>query len=110
MAAAANSRMTFAAVLGTIQTTANTVTATVDAANKGIGMLNKLVSDASARQAARSDYDMAIFVKTLHQEKTQELTESRLRIDQYIQQSPRHAELYAAAFNELATIAEKHKA
>lgn len=104
MAATANSRMTLAAVLGTIQTTAHTVTNTLDAANKSVGMLNKLVSDAAGRQEVRSKLDNAIFEKTLHQEKAQELTESRRRIDDYIKQSPRHKELYEAAFNELGTI------
>lgn len=104
MSATANSRMTLAAILGTVQTTAHTITSTLDAANKGVGMLNKLVSDASSRQNVRSELDNHIFQATLHQEKAQELTESRRRVDDYINQSARHKELYSAAFDELATV------
>lgn len=102
--ATANSRMTLGAVLATVQTTANTLTNTLDAANKSVGMLNKLVSDAAGRQDVRSKLDNAIFEKTLHQEKAKELSESRRTVDAYLEQSPRHRELYEAAFNELAAI------
>lgn len=90
MAAAANSRVTFAAILGTVQTTANTISNTLQAANAGVGMLNKLVSDAAHRQDVRSKLDSAIFEKTLHQEKAQELTDSRLRVLEYTKQSAEH--------------------
>lgn len=102
--ATANTRLTFGAILGTVQTTANTVSNTLDAANKGVGMLNKLVSDAAARQDTRSKLDSAIFSATLHQEKAKELAESRRSIDEYIAQSARHKELYESAYNELADI------
>ena len=100
----ANARATLAAVLGTIQTTAHTVTSTLDAANKSVGMLNKLVTDAAKRQDVRSKLDMAIFTATVHQEKAQELTESRINVDNYVAKSPRHKELYQSAYNELAAI------
>lgn len=104
MASTASSRMTLAALMGTVQTTALTITNTLDAANKGVGMLNKLVTDASGRQEVRSKLDNKIFEATLHQEKAMELTESRRRIDDYIVKSPRHKELYQAAFDELAAV------
>lgn len=104
MTTAATSRVTLGAILGTITTTAHTITSTFDAANKSVGMLNKLVSDASDRQNVRSKLDSAIFKATLHQDKAIELTESRRRIDDYIGQSERHRSLYETAFNELATV------
>lgn len=100
----ANSRMTLAAILGTVRTSALTVTSTLDAVNKSAGMLNKAVSDAANRQEVRSKLDNAIFEKTLHQEKAQELTESRRRVEEYVKRSPRHAQLYQEAYDELATI------
>lgn len=103
----ANSRMTFASILGAVQTTANTATNTLQAVNQGVGMLNKFVSDASHRQDVRSTLDNAIFEKTLHQEKAQELAESRLQQLQYAAQSKEHATQYQSAFDELATLLKK---
>lgn len=104
MSNSANARVTLAAVLGTVQTTAHTITSTLDAANKSVGMLNKLVSDAAQRQDVRSKLDMAIFTATVHQEKAKELTESRIDVDTYIAKSERHASLYQSAYDELAAI------
>lgn len=100
----ANSRMTFASVLGAVQTSANTITSTLNAVNAAVGMANKFVSDAAERQGVRSTLDNAIFTKTLHQEKAQELTESRLAVLQYTKQSAQHAEHYTTAYNELASL------
>ena len=63
-----------------------------------------MVSDAADRQQTRSVLDNHIYTATLHQEKAKELTESRRTVDEYIAKSPRHAELYSNAFDELATI------
>lgn len=104
MSTQSSSRQALGAIMGTVTTTAQTVTSTIDAANKGVGMLNKMVSDAAERQQTRSVLDNHIYTATLHQEKAKELTESRRTVDEYIKQSPRHAELYSSAFNELASI------
>lgn len=101
---AANSRMTFGAVLATVQTTANTLTNTVSAVNSAVGMVNKFVTDAADRQAVRSKLDTAIFEKTLHQEKAQELAISRLTQKEFMKQSADHAEMYQAAYEELGLI------
>lgn len=104
MASIANSRMTFGAILGAVQTSATTLTSSLDAANSAVGMLNKFVTDAANRQNVRSKLDNAIFEKTLHQEKAQELTESRLQVLNYCKQSAEHEQHYQSAFNELAEL------
>ena len=101
---AANSRMTFGAVLATVQTTANTLTNTVSAINSAVGMANKFVTDAADRQVIRSKLDTAIFEKTLHQEKAQELAISRLTQKQFMAQSADHEQMYQSAFEELSSI------
>lgn len=100
----ANTRLTFGAILASVQTTANTFTNTLQAANAGVGMLNKFVADAAEKQAVRSTLDNAIFAKTLHQEKAQELTQSRLQVKEFCKQSKDHADFYESAYNELAEI------
>lgn len=100
----ANSRMTFGSILGAVQTSAVTITSTLDAANNAVGMLNRYVSDAAKRQDVRSKLDNAIFEKTLHQEKAQELAESRLAVLQYTKTSKDHEQHYQSAYDELATL------
>lgn len=107
MAAQASTRITFGAILGAVQTTASTFTNTLQAANAGVGMLNKFVADAAEKQAVRSVLDNAIFSKTLHQEKAKELTESRLEVISYCKQSSDHKTQYESAFNELADLLPK---
>ena len=99
-----SSRKALGAIMGTVTTTANTVTSTIDAANKGVGMLNKMVSDAADRQQTRSVLDNHIYTATLHQEKAKELTESRLEVKKFMSQSDDHADMYQTSFQELASI------
>lgn len=99
-----NSRQALAAIMGTVQTTAHTVTSTFDAANKSIGMLNTMVSNAANRQNIRSSLDNAIFKATLHQEKAQELTESRLKVKEFLSKSQDHHDMYQAAYQELGAV------
>ena len=99
---AANSRMTIASVLAAVQTTANTATGALNAVNSAVGMANKFVTDAAHRQDVRSKLDNAIFTKTLHQEKAQELAASRLAIEDFAKQSKEHAAQYQSAYDELA--------
>ena len=101
---AANSRMTLASVLAAVQTTANTATGALNAVNSAVGMANKYVTDAAQRQEVRSKLDMAIFERTLHQEKAQELAASRLAIQEFAKQSATHAQAYQQAYDELASI------
>lgn len=97
----ANLRLTLGAVFGAVTGAADAVTNTLNAANTGVGMLSRYVSDAAEHQTVRAKYDNKVFAATVKQEKAKELTVSRLEIKQFISQSQDHAELYEAAFNEL---------
>lgn len=97
----ANLRLTLGAALGAISATADAITNTVGAANTGVAMLSRSVTDASARQVVRATYDNKLFAATVLQEKAKELTVSRLEINQFTAQSADHASLYEAAFKEL---------
>lgn len=101
---AANSRMTIASVLAAVQTTANTATGALNAVNSAVGMANKFVTDAAHRQDVRSKLDNAIFEKTLHQEKAQELAQSRMQMEEFAKQSAAHQQHYQQAYDELASI------
>lgn len=97
----ANLRLTLGAVFGAVTGAADAVTNTLNAANTGVAMLSRSVSDASERQVVRAGFDSKVFKATVKQEKAKELTVSRLEIKQFIAQSADHATLYEAAFNEL---------
>ena len=91
-------RLTLGSVLSTVNTTATTVTSTLDAASKAVGMLNAYVENAASHQKARIAIDNEDFIESLVREKAQERTESTLRVQKYIGQSPEHAKAYQEAY------------
>ena len=91
-------RLTLGSILSTVNTTATTVTSTLDAAGKAIGMLNNYVDNAAQHQKARIAVDNEDFIESLVREKAQERTESTLRVQKYINQSQEHAEAYQEAY------------
>lgn len=102
---AANTRMTLASILGTVQTTATTLSSTMDAVNSAVGMLNKTVTDAAHRQTVRSKLDNAIFEKTLHQEKAVELHQSRMVVKNYVSKLEEDDQKsFETAYNELSQV------
>lgn len=105
----ANSRMTIGSILAAVQTTANTVTSTLDAANQGIGMLNRYVATAAAKQKIREEEDLVIFELTYQEEKARELAESRRSIREFRNQSTDHQVMYDAAYEELAKLRAARK-
>ncbi len=71
----ATTRLTFGAVLGTIQNTANTVNSTLDTVNTAVGMAHHFVKEAADKQQKRSIIDMATFEKNMIREKELEQAE-----------------------------------
>lgn len=91
-------RLTLGSILSTVNTTATTVTSTLDAAGKAVGMLNAYVDNAASHQKARIAVDNEDFIESLVREKAQERTESTLRVQKYINQSQEHAKAYQEAY------------
>ena len=94
----ATARLTLGSILSTVNTTATTVTSTLDAASKAVGMLNAYVENAAQHQKARIAIDNEDFIESLIREKSQERTESTLRVQKYINQSQEHAKAYQEAY------------
>lgn len=99
----ANARMTLGAALGTITTAANTLSSTFDAANKGIGMLNTLVSDAAENQKLRSKANRERFVTQLIEDSAMEDTLRARKIDDFCEDADnkRHFEERYAVYESL---------
>lgn len=79
----ANARMTLGAALGTVTTAANTLSATFDAANKGIGMINTFVSDAAENQRLRSIANKERFTEQLIEDFAMEDALRAIKIDDF---------------------------
>lgn len=91
-------RLTLGSVLSTVNTTATTVTSTLDAAGKAVGMVNAYIDNAAQHQKARIAIDNEDFIESLVREKAQERTESTLRVQKYINQSQEHSKAYQEAY------------
>lgn len=100
----ASSRLTLGAILQTVSTTANTVTATLDAANKGVGILTAFVDKASTEQRIRHIADKEVFIENLVQEKAEERAVANIKIKKFIDQSPDHHKHYSAAYEKFTEL------
>ncbi|QYW01772.1 hypothetical protein PP761_gp01 [Stenotrophomonas phage Paxi] len=104
MAATANARLTASALLGTVTTAASTVTNTLDAVQKGIGMLNTTINDAAFRQEKRSKVDRHLYVKNLIRDTAQAEAEANVRAEEFIKNNQAAAQHYRASFDELTEL------
>lgn len=110
MTALANSRATFGALLGSVQTSALTVTNTLNAVNDGVGMLNKIISDAAVRQEIRSKADMLGYQEATILNKAQEMAEVTMQAQAYVDKSAEHATAYQSAHQKLLVLFNPTKA
>ena len=100
----ASSRLTFGAILQTVSTTANTVTATLDAANKSVGILTAFVDKASTEQRIRHIADKEVFIENLVQEKAEERAIANIKIEKFIAQSAEHRKHYQGAYEKFTEL------
>lgn len=100
----ASSRLTFGALLDTVQTTANTVTNTLSAANKGVGILTAFVDKASTEQRIRHVADKEVFIENLIQEKAEERAMANLKVEKFIAQSADHRKHYQSAYEKFTSL------
>lgn len=101
------SRMTFGAILSTVQTTANTLTNTLAAANTGVGMLTSFVEEAAQDQQLRNVANREVFLEDLIREKTQERATANIAVEKFIGQSPAHAKHYESAYTMFSQLLRK---
>lgn len=100
----ATARLTFGSVLGTVNTAATTLTSTISAAGKAIGMIDTYVSEAAEKQGIRSLADMETYVDQLISEKSEESATRKLAVLEFCGKSPVHKSLYEEAFNRYSSI------
>lgn len=91
-------RLSFGAVLGTVQSAATTVTTTLDTVAVAVGMATTFVTQAADNQRLRQIADREDFVENLIMEKSEQRTLSNLKVEKLISKSPDHAKHYSAAY------------
>lgn len=96
MANLANSRMTFGAVLGAIQTSAFAVSSSVEGIGNTAGMFNAAVKNAAVKQSIRHKIDIGTYEKTYSREKALEV----FQLEQKIQKEF-NSEADIASFNKI---------
>ena len=99
-----NTRVTLASVLTTVQTTAQTLTDTMSTVNKGVGMINTLVTDAADKQKINSVLRMASFKEEAIRQAAYEEVESDLRVKKFCLQSTDHADSYKASYDRFTKL------
>lgn len=91
-------RLSFGAVLGTVQSAATTLTSTLDTVTTAVGMATSFVSQAADNQRLRQIADKEDFVENLIMEKAEQRTLSNLKVEKLISKSADHAKHYSAAY------------
>jgi hypothetical protein len=91
-------RLSFGAVLGTVQAAATAVTSTLDAVTGGVGMLNSFVVKAADEQRIRHIADKEDFIENLVLERTEQRATSAIKMEKFAAKSPDHAKHAKAAY------------
>ena len=97
-------RLTFGAVLGTIQSTAAVITGTLDVINQSTGMATALVTKASLEQKKKHLADSEDFIENLVRERSQSRAISNLKVEEFCAKSDVHREHYSAAYNTFSEL------
>lgn len=97
-------RLSIAAVLGTVHSAANTVTGTLDAVSVAVGMATSFVTQAADNQRLRQIADKEDFVENLISEKAQQRTEQLVKVDKFKSKSTGHAQAYDAAYQRFTQL------
>lgn len=99
-----STRLTFGAVLGSVQSAATTVTTTLDAATGAVGMLNAFVVKAADEQRIRHVADKEDFIENLIMERSEQRATAYLKAEKFIDKSAAHAKHYESAYKAFESL------
>lgn len=97
-------RLTLGAVLGTVGSTAATITGVLDTVNTGAQMINDYVSNAAENQRLNMKADKIVVKKTIIERMALEQMNRRIEITKICSKSQDHQDLYQEAYNEFKNI------
>ncbi len=97
-------RLSFGAVLGTVQSAATTVTATLDTVSTAVGMATSFVSQAADNQRLRQIADKEDFIEALIMEKAEQRATAHLKAEKFCGKSTEHAKHYGEAYKRYESL------
>lgn len=97
-------RLSFGAVLGTVQSAATTITATLDTVSTAVGMATSFVTQAADNQRLRQIADKEDFIENLIMEKAEQRATAHLKAEKFISKSAQHAEHYKASYETFTAL------
>lgn len=97
-------RLSFGAVLGTVQSAATSLTATLDTVSTAVGMATSFVTQAADNQRYRQIADKEDFIENLIMEKSEQRSIANLKVEKFVQKSPDHAKHYKAAYDKFTKL------
>ena len=100
----ATARLTIGTVLGTVVSAAETVTSTLNAVSKTVGMANAYVEKAAREQQGRYLNDAAQFAVQLTNEGTMAEAEMNLEVIKFCAKSAQHAKLFEGSYEKYAKL------
>lgn len=100
----ATARMTFGAVMDTVGDAALAVSTVVGTGIKGINMLDNYVSTAALEQNKRSKARLKSLDSIIAEEIALEAMQRQLKIDEIVNKSARHAELFKSNYDDILAV------
>lgn len=99
----ATSRATVGSIFAAISATANTAVTVVNAADKAVNTLTRVVDDMSRRQIIRSKWDQATYESSYELEKTKEIVQQKIEITKWCAEEEGRDELFQSTLESLRT-------
>lgn len=93
-----STRLTFGAVLGSVQSAATTVTTTLDAATGAVGMLSAFVTKAADEQRIRHIADKEDFIENLILERAEHRAVAMIKANKFASKSAEHKQHFNDAY------------
>ena len=97
-------RMSFGAVLGSVQSAATTITSTLDAATGAVGMLTAFVSKASDEQRIRHVADKEDFIENLVLERAEMRSIANIKAEKFMAKSGDHTKHFKSAYDRFSEL------
>lgn len=97
----ANTRLTLAALFDTVVTASSAINTTLNAVTDGVEMGHNSIKSWKQEQEFRNIVNTIHFKSSYIEEKAMELTNSRMRIQEFRLKSKEHAKLFDSALAEL---------
>lgn len=104
MTTVATTKMTFGAILGAVSTTTQSVVDSFTVLNTLVAKAQLSATDSLREQQINSVLDQATLKQRLVEQHTNEAAERELKIQTFIAQSPKHAEIYQKHYNRYADL------